>query len=152
MPITSNPVIGHCWHLVLPAWSPWAFFSPGWTIPAVSLSSNDRCPQSSVRPVPESSPVKSMFLLYWGAQHWTQHLRCVPPVSLDLLAVVCLVQSRRLLASFAARVNCQLMVDLVSTRTAQVFSAEFLSIQSALALADAWRYSSPGAGLCISLC
>lgn len=46
--------------------------------------------------------------------------------SLDLLVTFCLIQPRRHLTSFAARVHCWFMFSLVSTRTPQVFSAKLL--------------------------
>ena len=47
--------------------------------------------------------------------------------SLDLLAMLCLMQPRRLLVFLAAKVHCWLMVNLVSIRSPRSFSAKLLS-------------------------
>ena len=55
----------------------------------------------------------SMFLLYWGAQNWTQHSRCGLPsaeqrgriTSRHLLTILCLMQPRILLDCFAVRAH-----------------------------------------------
>lgn len=69
----------------------------------------------------------SMSLLCWGAQNWSQHPRCASPMlsrgdgspcstGLEL----CLIQSRRLVACFAANMNI-----LVSARTLLFCTAAF---------------------------
>ena len=60
--------------------------------------------------------IMSMSLLYLGAQHWIQHAKCV---SLDLPALLFLMQPRRLLAAFVVGAHCCLMVSLLSIRTFQ---------------------------------
>ncbi|KAK4829473.1 hypothetical protein QYF61_004763 [Mycteria americana] len=47
--------------------------------------------------------------------------------SLDVLVTLCLIQPRRRLTSFAAKVHCWLMFNLVSTRIPQSFSAKMLA-------------------------
>ncbi|KAK4810782.1 hypothetical protein QYF61_008754, partial [Mycteria americana] len=69
-----------------------------------------------------------------GAQNWIQSSRCSLTsaeergriTSLDLLAILCLMQPRIPLA-LAARAHCWLMFNLVSTRTPRSFSARLLS-------------------------
>ena len=45
----------------------------------------------------------------------------------DLLSVLCLMHTKRLLASFAARAHCLLMGNLVSTKTTSSFSANLVA-------------------------
>ena len=47
--------------------------------------------------------------------------------SIDLLAMLLLMQPRMLLAAFATRVHCNPMVSLFATRTPRSFSAQLLS-------------------------
>jgi len=72
-------------------------------------------------------------------------------ISLDLLAMLCLMQPWRLLAVFATRACFLVMVNLVSTRTPRALSAKQFSSQSAHTVCTgAWGCFSPSAGLCIS--
>ena len=50
--------------------------------------------------------------------------------SLNLLIMSCLAQPRRMVAVFAARARCWLVVGLLSTKTFRSFSAKLLSSQS----------------------
>lgn len=62
--------------------------------------------------------------------------------SLNLLATLCLIQPRKLLAAFAARVHRQAMVNLVSPRDSRSFSDQLLFSQSALSLYQCMRFFS----------
>lgn len=80
----------------------------------------------------------SASFLYGGAQNWAQHSSCHFTStewkgrisSLYSLTVLFLTQPRMLLATFAARTRCWLMLNLVSTRTCRFFSAKLRSSQS----------------------
>lgn len=67
--------------------------------------------------------------------------------SLDLLAMLCLMQPRRLLAAFAARAHCRLLVNLVSTGIPRYFSTKLLSSSSAPICTGTLSYSFPHIGL-----
>ncbi|KAK4827750.1 hypothetical protein QYF61_021221 [Mycteria americana] len=77
----------------------------------------------------------SMSPLYWGAQNRTQCSRCGLTsaeqrgriTSLDLLAILLLMQPRIPSAFFKGRVHCLLIFNLVSTRTLRSFSAKLFS-------------------------
>ena len=51
------------------------FSSPGWTVPALSLSSSVRCSNPLMIFVVQcgTHSSKSVPSFYWGAQNWTQH-------------------------------------------------------------------------------
>lgn len=92
----------------------------------------------------------AMFFLQWGDQNWTQY----PDVASQVLyrgeascplARLFLTQPRSLLAAFAARMHCWLMVSL-SIRILRAFSAELLPSRSAPGCAGARGYPCPGAG------
>ena len=101
----------------------------------------------------------SVYLLYWGAQHWTQHSRYGLTsteqrgriTSLDLLAILHLMLATVPL-TFATGAHFWLAFNLVTTRTPESFSAKLLSSWVAPAYVDAWACSSPGAGSCTSPC
>ena len=60
---------------------PWAFSSPGWTVPVPSAS-YERCssPLNAFMALCWTHTSMSMPLLYWGAQNWTQCSTCVSSV------------------------------------------------------------------------
>lgn len=97
----------------------------------------------------------AMFSLQWGDQNWTRYPSVVSQVSYRwegacLLASLFLTQPRSVLATFAARMHCWLIVGL-STRTLRAFSAELLPSQSALGCAAAQGYPCPGVGPAFAL-
>lgn len=103
------------------------FFSRTNSPSTLNLSSYDRCSSPSIVAVAlhwigSSTSVSS---LHWTAQKGTQHSRCVSAhsgewrgttTSLDLLASLCLIQPRTLLAVFALRLHCWLMVGSFSAK------------------------------------
>ena len=93
VPIASGPFTKHHWKepgsalfasslqvlLYIDEMPPWAFSSPGWTVPAVSAFCHRRdAPTQLIIPVVLRWTLSSMSmsLLYWGAQNWTQHSSC----------------------------------------------------------------------------
>lgn len=76
-----------------------------------------------------SSLVILSFLLNW----WTQYCRCGLAgvqqwgrfTSLDLLAAFLLMQARTLVVIFRARARCWLLFSLVSSRSLELFSADY---------------------------
>lgn len=80
----------------------------------------------------------STSLLHWGVQHWTQRSKFVSlPLcrglrinSLDLLAMISLMQPGIPLATFTARAHCWVISNLLSNRTTISFSAKLLSSHS----------------------
>jgi len=84
----------------------------------------------------------SVFALYRQAKNWTQHSEGgltdaeqrgrIP--SLDLLAVLCLMQPRISLAAFVVRVYCWLMFNFMSTMIPSSFSAMMSSKWSSSSL------------------
>jgi len=59
--------------------SPWAFSSPGWTVPTLSSSPHRRCAPLSQSCSWPSNGLLSVcsYIKHWGAQNWTQYSRCV---------------------------------------------------------------------------
>ena len=57
--------------------SPWAFSPLGWTVTALSPSSQERCSRPLIIFMALCGTLSNMFmsLLYWGAQIWTQRSR-----------------------------------------------------------------------------
>ena len=95
VPTASRPVTGHHWE------EPGSiFFTPSHQVfihidkiplsllfsrlscpSSLSLSSCERCSSALIFVALHwTCSGKSMSLLYWGAQHWTQHTSCVSPV------------------------------------------------------------------------
>lgn len=114
------------------------FFSRLNSPSSFSLSFYDRCSSSSVIAVALHWTYSSTSIssLHWKAQNWTQHTRCVSAhvvewrgtiASLNLLASLCVMQSRMLLVVFAVRVHCWLTVSWLSTKAPNSFSAKLLS-------------------------
>ena len=64
-------------------------------------------------------------------QGWTERGR-IP--CLDLLAMLCLLQLRRLLVTFVIRVHCWFMVSMLSIRTLKDFPLELFSRPAALSM------------------
>lgn len=91
---------------------------------------------------------------YERIRSWTQHFSCLTPVlggritSLDLQAVLCLMQLRVPLESFATKAHCSFMFNL-STR---IFQILFCKAGQPPACTRAWVYYSSDAASGISNC
>ena len=110
----------------------WAFFSPGWTVPALPTSPYRRdapVPSSSLQPLAWLCSM-SVSLLYWKAHNRIQDSSCsltssdqgVRIIFLDTLITFPLMQSRVSSAFFITRTHCWLTISLVSTRSPGAFS------------------------------
>ena len=115
----------------------WTIASPDWAVPAFSASPHRRgAPVSSSSwPLWDSLCTISMSLLYWAAQKWTQDSRCGLTGAEERERITslhfCLMQWRIPFAFSAARADCWLMGNWVSTRTPRSFFAKVLSSQGA---------------------
>lgn len=157
MPIVSHPVTGFCkeesglsslphpssirYLYTLTRHPPSLLFSKKNYQSALSLSSYGTCssPFLTSAALRWTCASMSMSHFYWGAQNRTQHSRRVSPVPssregllpLTLQAMPYIMQSSRLLAFFARRAYCWLLVNFLST--------------------GAWSYLSPVASLFVEL-
>lgn len=100
----------------------------------------------------------SISLLYWGHHDWTQHYSCGLTGAAQkeritffyLLAVLFLMQPKRLLPTFAARAHW--WFNLCQLASPDPFLLSSFPAIWPPACTGAWGYSSRGAGLHISLC
>lgn len=122
--------------------SPWAFSAAGGTTSDLSISlcmKDVPVSKSFLWPLIAFTSVFSCFSWTVGANNWTQHSQVVGQLTstehraritlFNLLAMLCLMQPRRLLTFFAPRTHFWLMVKLEYTKTHQSFSVKLLSSQ-----------------------
>lgn len=122
--------------------SPWAFSAAGGTTSDLSISlcmKDVPVSKSFLWPLIALTSVFSCFSWTVGANNWTQHSQVVGQLTstehraritlFNLLAMLCLMQPRRLLTFFAPRTHFWLMVKLEYTKTHQSFSVKLLSSQ-----------------------
>lgn len=127
--------------------------SPNWAVPALSAFPYQR---DSGRPYSHVWPFSGIASICSSVSrteepstgHSTQ--MCLTRAeergrmtSTDLLALLCLIQPRKLLAFFDMRTHCWLIGNSSPTRTSRFFSAKLLSNQLAAACPITWHYSIP---------
>ena len=129
----------------------WAISSPGWTIWAISLLQSFHHlhgPMPGYLQWVLVYPALGSPELVPGLQHCLTSAEQKGSItSLDLLATVCLLQPRMMVAFFTARVICWFKVSLLPAENPQV-----IFCRAAFQPVSPQHVLVPGAGLSISLC